>query len=93
MIWYDYARYRLSVFTKEEARAIVAYLRHKRDSDSLGLDKERIDGALHSFWTERSLNAPSNESLKQHIAEEEQYFAELKSGAPKKIAPPRGGRG
>jgi hypothetical protein len=83
MMWYDYARYRLSVFTKEEAKAIVSYLRYKRNSDSLGLDKERIDGALHSFWVGRSLDAPSAESLKQHIAEEEKYLAELKPGVLK----------
>ncbi len=81
MIWYDYARYRLSVFTKEETKAIVAYLNYQRDSDSLCLDKERIDGALQSFWIERSLTAPSAESLKGYIAEEEKYLAELKSGA------------
>jgi len=80
MIWFDYARYRLSVFTKEEAKAIVTYLRYKRDLDSLGPDKERIDGALQSFWMKRSLEAPSAESLKQHITEEEKYLAELKSG-------------
>ena len=80
MIWYDYARYRLSVFTKEEAKAIVAYLGYKRDSDCLNLDKERIDKALQSFWMKRSLEAPSAESLKQHSTEEEKYLAELKSG-------------
>ncbi len=79
MTSYDYARYRLSVFTREEAKAIVAYLTHKKDSDSLGPDKERIGAALHSFWMERSLNAPSAQSLRQHIVEEERYLAELKS--------------
>lgn len=83
MTWYDHARYRLSIFAKEEAKAIVAYLRYKRDSDSFGLDKERIDGALHSYWMERSLNAPSAESLKEHVAEEEKYLAELKPGGLK----------
>lgn len=81
MTSHDYARYRLSVFTKEEAKAIIAYLRYKRDSDSFSLEKDCIDGALNSFWVERSLNAPSAESLKQHMAEEEKYFAELKSGS------------
>jgi hypothetical protein len=81
MTWDDYARYRLSVFTKEEAGAIVAYLRHKRDSDSFSLEKDCIDGALNSFWVGRSLNAPSAEDLKRHLAEEEKSFAELKSGA------------
>ena len=81
MTSHDYARYRLSVFTKEEANAIIAYLRYKRDSGSFSLEKDCIDGALNSFWVERSLNAPSAESLKQHMAEEEKYFAELKSGS------------
>lgn len=81
MTWDDHARYRLSVFTKEEAGAIVSYLRYKRDSASPGLDKDCIEGALNSFWLERSLNAPSAENLKRHMAEEERYFAELKSGA------------
>jgi hypothetical protein len=81
MTWYDYARYRSSVFTKEEAKAIVAYLGYKRDSDSSGLDKGNREGALESYWIERSLNAPSAESLKRHIAEEEEYLAELKSDA------------
>jgi hypothetical protein len=52
MTSHDYARYRLSIFTKEEATAIVAYLRYKRDSDSFGLDKDRIDGALNAYLTE-----------------------------------------
>jgi hypothetical protein len=77
--WYDHARYRLSVFTKEEAKAIVAYLRYKRDSDSSALDQERIDESLHFFWMERSVNAPAAESTKRHVAEEEKYLTELKS--------------
>jgi hypothetical protein len=80
MTWYDHARHRLSIFTREEAQAIVAYLGYRRNSDSFGLDKEVIDGALHSYWMERASEAPSAESLRKHIAEEEKYFAELKSG-------------
>jgi hypothetical protein len=79
MTWCDHARYRLSVFTKEEAKAIIAYLKYKRDSDSFGLDKESIDGALNSYWLKRASNAPSTVSLKEHMDEEEKYFAELKS--------------
>lgn len=33
MIWHDHARCRLSVFTREEAGAIMAYLEYKRDTD------------------------------------------------------------
>lgn len=31
MTWHDYARHKLAVFTREEARAIVAYLEWKRE--------------------------------------------------------------
>ena len=33
MTFYEYALYRMSIFIREEARAIVAYLRYKMDSD------------------------------------------------------------
>jgi hypothetical protein len=79
MTWYDHARHRLSVFTREEAKAIAAYLRYKRNSDSSDGDKEGIDGALNSYWIERASNAPAAEALKQHMDEEEKYLAELKS--------------
>jgi hypothetical protein len=78
--FYDYARYRLSVFTREEASAIVAYLRFKRDFDEGILDKESIDAALGSFWLEREQTAPSVESLKQHIAQQEEYLAAISFG-------------
>ncbi len=52
-----------------------------RDSGSSGLDIEKIEGALHSYWLERSMNAPTTEKVREHIAAEEKYFAELKSDA------------
>ena len=42
MTWHDHARCRLSVFTREEAQAIVSYLEYKRDKDSHGLNREAI---------------------------------------------------
>ena len=48
--WYDHARYRLSVFTREETSAIVAYLEYKRHFDRDVLDKAQIDAALSLFW-------------------------------------------
>jgi hypothetical protein len=77
MTSYDYARFRLSVFTREEANAIVAYLKFKRDSDPDVIDRESIDAALDSFWLERALAAPQAASLEQHIAEQEEYLAEI----------------
>jgi hypothetical protein len=52
MTWEDYARYRLSVFSREEAVAIVAYLRWRREPETM------IDAALTRFWEERARSAP-----------------------------------
>lgn len=76
---YDYARYRLSVFTREEASAIVAYLKYKRDFGPDVIEKERVDAALDLFWLERERTAPLAESLKKHIAEQEEYLAAISS--------------
>ncbi len=79
--FYDYARYRLSVFTREEASAIVAYLRFKRDlAPDVVPDRAMIDAALETFWLERERTAPPAESLKQHLAEQEEYLAAVRSG-------------
>ena len=77
MTSYDYARHRLSVFTKEEAQAIVAYLRYKRDADPHMLDKDKIDAALNLYWLDRAANAPVVESLKHHVQEEANFVAEM----------------
>ena len=78
MTSYDYARYRLSVFTREEAGAIVAYLGFKRDADPDVIDEHAIDAALDSFWLERARTAPPAQSLRQHIAEQEEYLATIR---------------
>ena len=49
--WFDYARYRFAMFSKEEAAAIVAYLTLKRNADDL--EGERIDEALRNYWSDR----------------------------------------
>src|SRR5919107_620343 len=77
---YDYARWRLSVFTREEANAIVAYLEFKRDLDPDVIDRTAIDRALKSFWLERARTAPQAKSLEQHIAEQEEYLAAIRPG-------------
>lgn len=71
MTFYDYARFRLSIFTREEADAIVAYLDYKRDSDSSAFEREGIEAALNLFWMEREQTAPLAESLKIHTAQVE----------------------
>ena len=77
MTSHDYARYRLSVFTREEANAIVAYLEFKRDLDPDVIDRRAIDAALDSFWLERVRTAPPAESLEQYLAEQEEYLAAI----------------
>ena len=42
------------------------------------MDKEKIEGTLHSDWVARSVNALAAEKVREHIAAEEEYFAELK---------------
>jgi uncharacterized protein DUF6714 len=78
MTWSDYARHRLSVFTLEEAKAIVAYMTYKREHDTMGLDKSRIDAALNEFWFDRAENSPAREILEAHVQEEERFTAALK---------------
>ena len=78
MTFYDYARYRLSVFTREEADAIVAYLKYERDSASSAFEREGIEAALNSFWLERAQTAPLAESLKRHLTEQDESIASLK---------------
>jgi hypothetical protein len=69
----DYARYRLSVFTREEAGAIVAYLEYKRDHDP-GVRRDDVERALASFWRVRARHAPTGADLRTHIADEQEYL-------------------
>jgi hypothetical protein len=75
MTWCDSARHRLSVFTREEARAIVAYMTYKHEHDTMGLDKSRIDVALKEFWFDRAENAPTHEVVKAHAQEQQSFTA------------------
>ena len=78
MTSHDHARFRLSILTREEASAIVAYLEFKRDSDPDIIDKQPIDAALQSFWLERARTAPPAESLRRHVAEQDGYLAAIR---------------
>lgn len=78
MTFYDYACCRLSVFTREEAGAIVTYLRYKSEADPYHVQGEAIEAALREYWLERAKSAPSAESLKQHLQEEAAYLAALR---------------
>ena len=77
MTFYDYARWRLSVFCREEAQAIKLYLEYKRDIDLDKLHQEQIDAALNLFWLDRANNAPLAESLLKHLRAEAEYLAAI----------------
>ena len=79
MTFYDYARYRLSIFTREETRAIVAYLKYKMGSDPEDLNNEEIIAALKLFWYERAEKAPSGEIIAAYMQEEEEYIDAISS--------------
>lgn len=79
--FFDYARWRLSIFAREEAQAIVAYLKHRRDSDPHGIQREEIDSALGLFWLDRAQNAPTAGDLARHLRAEEEYLASVRADA------------
>ena len=72
MRWIDHARYRLSVFAREEASAIVDYLRWRQEL-TLGEDAEEattISVALDRFWMERARSAPTQDDLAARVERE-----------------------
>jgi hypothetical protein len=81
MTWHDHVRCRLSVFTREEAGAIVSCLEYKRDKDSHGLNREAIDAALDSFWRDRAANGPTHHAVRQHLDQEAEYLRDIGSGS------------
>jgi hypothetical protein len=83
MTWSDYARYRLSVFTREEAKTIVAYMMYKREHAIAVLDKSRIDVALKEFWLDRAERAPTREAVKAGSASSQAGRKEIMMAAQK----------
>lgn len=69
----DYARYRLCIFTREEASAIVKYLEYKKGLEEM--ERERIEAALNDFWRERARAAPRAEELSAHDKAKDEYVA------------------
>ena len=76
----DYARYRLSVFTREEAAAIVAYLEYRRSLPD-AVDREDIEAALESFWRDRASDAPTHQALAKHLDDEEDFTRRVGGGS------------
>jgi hypothetical protein len=85
MTWADHARHRLSVFTREEAQAVVAYLRCRRAGADTGFVRAQVDQALDAFWLERAATAPPAESLARHQAEEALYATAVTARAARSM--------
>lgn len=79
MTWYDHVRCRLSIFTREESGAIVAYLEYKREADPHGINAGEIGTALDSFWRERAANGPTHQTIRQHLEQEAEYLRDIGS--------------
>jgi hypothetical protein len=75
----DYSRFRLSVFTREEAAAIVSYLQYKKDIAGPGVEHDQIAAALDAFWLDRAHTAPEAIAIQEHLQEEENYLSALLS--------------
>jgi hypothetical protein len=82
MTFADSAQYRLSVFTREETKAIVAYLKYKRETDTQGINSSQIDEALNAYWLDRVEHAPTEQTIKTHLREESEFIAQLLRKVP-----------
>lgn len=76
MTFEDYARFRLSVFTREESTAIVAYLEYRRDLPN-AVDVADITAALDLFWRDRAAHGPAGSDLAEHLSAEAQFMGEV----------------
>jgi len=80
--FHDYARYRLSVFTREEAGGICAYLEYRRDAATYPFEMQPIQAALEAFWQERAQSAPTAENLRQYLAEQAEFIQAIQRKLP-----------
>lgn len=80
MTFEDYARFRLSVFTRGEAAAIVAYLEYRRDLPG-AVDGEDIEASLHGFWRDRAANAPTAQALADHVRAEADFMERVSNAS------------
>jgi hypothetical protein len=74
----DYARFRLSVFTREEASAVVLYLRYAAERDDGGTTRRAVEAALRTFWLDRARHAPTWDELDDHLRGEDEFQRSLR---------------
>ena len=73
----DYARHRLSIFTREESKAIVTYLTYKREQDSrVSIGNELTQRLRSSGSTALKMHRPEKE-VEAYMREEERFTAAL----------------
>lgn len=77
---YDYARYRLSIFTREEAQAIVAYLNFRLDGAETDLERGQLEAALSTYWLDRARTAPTAAELQAYLRQQQDYIDSLRQG-------------
>lgn len=75
--WRDHARFRLAVFSREEAAAIAEYLRWRAEHDPAAA--AAIEYALEGFWVDRAAGAPTSRELVLHVEEEAAFVAAVSS--------------
>jgi hypothetical protein len=49
--WFEHARHKFAIFNREEAAAIIAYLKFRGENDEF--ERQRIDESLKNYWHER----------------------------------------
>jgi len=53
--WFEQASHRFSIFDRDQAAAVAAFLLHRRDAGDLcDFEKEAIDDALRNYWQGRT---------------------------------------
>jgi hypothetical protein len=52
--WFDVARYQFAMFTRAQTKAIVAYLRFRRQNEVSPESRKEIEEALRNYWLERA---------------------------------------
>ncbi len=79
--WYDHALFKLSVFAREEAEAIAAYLKYKLEIEELDEGKERIQAGLDLYWLDRARTAPLASDLSDHLKRENEIYQAIREKA------------
>jgi hypothetical protein len=53
--WFDHACYKFSIFHEDQARAIAAFIEHRRDHATTDLERTQAQEALQNYWLARTM--------------------------------------